>query len=161
MEYFSAKDKNLAIKIFDLGLKRFGDKAEYVRIYMEFMSNMNDDNNTRWIFLINLIFQIHFYQEFSTNASSTRIRPTTKWRPSGPSISSSSVTWAICNQCTRCRFLICLFSNFYFKVENRRIEKILHQEATTDEPTKKSEGRKESALLIDRFVFVSNSTHIT
>ena len=40
-------DKNLAIKIFDLGLKRFGDKAEYVRIYMEFMSNMNDDNNTR------------------------------------------------------------------------------------------------------------------
>ena len=47
MEYFSAKDKNLAIKIFDLGLKRFSHKAEYVRIYMEFMSNMNDDNNTR------------------------------------------------------------------------------------------------------------------
>ena len=49
MEYFSAKDKNLAIKIFDLGLKRFGDKAEFVRIYMEFMSNMNDDNNTRFV----------------------------------------------------------------------------------------------------------------
>ena len=47
MEYYSAKDKNLAIKIFELGLKRFSDKPEYVRQYMDFMSNMNDDNNTR------------------------------------------------------------------------------------------------------------------
>ena len=36
-----------------------------------------------------------------------------------------------------------------FQVENRRIEKILHREATEDTP-KKAEGRKESALLIDR-----------
>jgi cleavage stimulation factor subunit 3 len=47
MEYYSAKDKTLAIKIFELGLKRFSDKPEYVRQYMDFMSNMNDDNNTR------------------------------------------------------------------------------------------------------------------
>ena len=39
----------MAIKIFDLGLKRFGDRAEFVRIYMELMSNMNDDNNTRFV----------------------------------------------------------------------------------------------------------------
>ena len=49
MEYYSAKDKNLAIKIFELGLKRFSDKPEYVRQYMDFMSNMNDDNNTRYV----------------------------------------------------------------------------------------------------------------
>jgi hypothetical protein len=50
MEYYSAKDKTLAIKIFELGLKRFSDKPEYVRQYMDFMSNMNDDNNTRVLY---------------------------------------------------------------------------------------------------------------
>ena len=49
MEYYSAKDKNLAIKIFELGLKRFSAKPEYVRQYMDFMSTMNDDNNTRLV----------------------------------------------------------------------------------------------------------------
>merc|ERR1711970_563526 len=49
-EYYSAKDKTLAIKIFELGLKRFSDKPEYVRQYMDFMSNMNDDNNTRVLY---------------------------------------------------------------------------------------------------------------
>ena len=38
----------------------------------------------------------------------------------------------------------------FWQVENRRIEKILHQEATEETP-KKTEGRKESALLIDRW----------
>lgn len=50
MEYYCAKDKNLAFKIFELGLKRFADKPDYVRQYMDFMSNMNDDNNTRVLY---------------------------------------------------------------------------------------------------------------
>ena len=50
MEYFCAKDKNLAFKIFELSLKRIADKPEYVRQYVDFMSNMNDDNNTRFVF---------------------------------------------------------------------------------------------------------------
>ena len=29
-------------------MKRFADKPDYVRQYMDFMSNMNDDNNTRY-----------------------------------------------------------------------------------------------------------------
>ena len=63
MEYFCAKDKNLAFKIFELGLKRFADKPEYVRQYVDFMSNMNDDNNTRFVFLT---FSKKFFSFFCT-----------------------------------------------------------------------------------------------
>jgi len=123
MEYFSAKDKNLAIKIFDLGLKRFGDKAEFVRIYMEFMSNMNDDNNTRVLY------------ERVLNEDQTDDKMETIW---------SKYLEFECN--------VGDLQSMH-KVENRRIEKILHQEATEETP-KKTEGRKESALLIDRYRFL-------
>ena len=37
-----------------------------------------------------------------------------------------------------------------YQVENRRIQKILHRTDDIDDPNKKIETRKESALLIDR-----------
>eukprot|EP00117_Sycon_ciliatum_P001279 scpid51332/ scgid7007/ Cleavage stimulation factor subunit 3; CF-1 77 kDa subunit; Cleavage stimulation factor 77 kDa subunit len=50
MEYACSKDKTIAIKIFELGLKRFATELEYVKAYLQFMISLNEDNNTRVLF---------------------------------------------------------------------------------------------------------------
>lgn len=50
MEYYCSKDKNIAFRIFELGLKKFGDNPEYVSSYIDYLSHLNEDNNTRVLF---------------------------------------------------------------------------------------------------------------
>ncbi|KAL0281231.1 UNVERIFIED_CONTAM: hypothetical protein PYX00_002281 [Menopon gallinae] len=50
MEYYCSKDKNIAFRIFELGLKKFGDNPDYVRCYIDYLSHLNEDNNTRVLF---------------------------------------------------------------------------------------------------------------
>ncbi|KAJ8314575.1 hypothetical protein KUTeg_006725 [Tegillarca granosa] len=50
MEYYCSKEKTVALKIFELGLKKYGGIPEYVLCYMEFMSHLNEDNNTRVLY---------------------------------------------------------------------------------------------------------------
>ncbi|KAK7107878.1 cleavage stimulation factor subunit 3-like [Littorina saxatilis] len=50
MEYYCSKEKSIALKIFELGLKRFSDCPDYALNYIEFMSHLNEDNNTRVLF---------------------------------------------------------------------------------------------------------------
>ena len=35
------QDKNVAFKIFELGLKKYGEFPEYVKSYVDFMSHVN------------------------------------------------------------------------------------------------------------------------
>lgn len=41
MEYYCSKDKNIAFRIFELGLKKFGDNPDYVRCYIDYLSHLN------------------------------------------------------------------------------------------------------------------------
>ncbi|CAG9770173.1 unnamed protein product [Ceutorhynchus assimilis] len=50
MEYYCSKDKNIAFRIFELGLKKFADIPEYVTSYIDYLSHLNEDNNTRVLF---------------------------------------------------------------------------------------------------------------
>ncbi|XP_032581084.1 protein suppressor of forked [Drosophila sechellia] len=50
MEYYCSKDKEIAFRIFELGLKRFGGSPEYVMCYIDYLSHLNEDNNTRVLF---------------------------------------------------------------------------------------------------------------
>ncbi|KAK0086162.1 hypothetical protein PV325_003667 [Microctonus aethiopoides] len=50
MEYYCTKDKNIAFRIFELGLKKFGDNPEYILCYIDYLSHLNEDNNTRVLF---------------------------------------------------------------------------------------------------------------
>uniref|UniRef100_A0A915DS50 Suppressor of forked domain-containing protein n=1 Tax=Ditylenchus dipsaci TaxID=166011 RepID=A0A915DS50_9BILA len=50
MEYYCSKNKQVAMRIFDLGLKRFSNDSEYALSYVDFLSHLNEDNNTRVIF---------------------------------------------------------------------------------------------------------------
>lgn len=50
MEYYCSKDKSVAFKIFELGLKKYGDIPEYVLAYIDYLSHLNEDNNTRVLF---------------------------------------------------------------------------------------------------------------
>lgn len=47
MEYYCSKDTDIAIRIFDLGLKKYGDEPDYALAYVDFLSHLNEDNNTR------------------------------------------------------------------------------------------------------------------
>lgn len=50
MEYYCSKDKNIAFRIFELGLKKFGDTPDYIVGYIDYLSHLNEDNNTRVLF---------------------------------------------------------------------------------------------------------------
>ena len=45
MEYHISKDQGIAGKIFELGLKKFGDTPEYVAQYLDFLIQLNDENS--------------------------------------------------------------------------------------------------------------------
>ncbi|KAL1140992.1 hypothetical protein AAG570_000918, partial [Ranatra chinensis] len=50
MEYYCSKDKNIAFRIFELGLKKFANNPQYVLCYIDYLSHLNEDNNTRVLF---------------------------------------------------------------------------------------------------------------
>ncbi|EDO40717.1 predicted protein [Nematostella vectensis] len=50
MEYYCGKDKAVAFKIFELGLKKYTNEADFVLPYVDYLSHLNDDNNTRVLF---------------------------------------------------------------------------------------------------------------
>jgi cleavage stimulation factor subunit 3 len=50
LEFYSQKDRTVANKIFELGLKRFPLEVDFILPYAEFLRNGNDDNNTRVLF---------------------------------------------------------------------------------------------------------------
>lgn len=50
MEYYCSKDKDIAFRIFELGLKKFGGSPDYVMCYVDYLSHLNEDNNTRVLF---------------------------------------------------------------------------------------------------------------
>lgn len=41
MEYYCSKDKDIAFRIFELGLKKFGGSPEYVMCYIDYLSHLN------------------------------------------------------------------------------------------------------------------------
>ncbi|KAG0424775.1 hypothetical protein HPB47_027996, partial [Ixodes persulcatus] len=43
MEYYCSK-------IFELGLKKYGDNSDYILAYVDYLSHLNEDNNTRVLF---------------------------------------------------------------------------------------------------------------
>ncbi|KHN81350.1 Cleavage stimulation factor subunit 3 [Toxocara canis] len=50
MEYYCSKDTDVAIRVFDMGLKKYGDEPDYALAYVDFLSHLNEDNNTRVVF---------------------------------------------------------------------------------------------------------------
>lgn len=38
------------MRVFDLGLKKYGDDPDYACAYVEFLTHLNEDNNTRVVF---------------------------------------------------------------------------------------------------------------
>jgi cleavage stimulation factor subunit 3 len=50
MEFYSNKEAGIATKIFELGLKRFAEVAEYVKTYFSFLILVNDEPNARALF---------------------------------------------------------------------------------------------------------------
>lgn len=45
MEYHCSKDPSVATRIFELGLKVFGEKIEFVDRYLSFLITINDDQS--------------------------------------------------------------------------------------------------------------------
>ena len=41
MEYLVNKDKTIALKIFELGMKKFGDEPGYIMTYLEHLAHLN------------------------------------------------------------------------------------------------------------------------
>jgi cleavage stimulation factor subunit 3 len=47
MEYYCTKDAKIAGNIFELGFKKFKTNADYILEYLDFLSHLNEANNTR------------------------------------------------------------------------------------------------------------------
>jgi cleavage stimulation factor subunit 3 len=46
MEYHNSDDKAIATKVFELGVKAYQDKSEYVIHYLNFLIQINDEPST-------------------------------------------------------------------------------------------------------------------
>lgn len=58
MEYYCSKDKDIAFRIFELGLKRFGGSPEYVMCYIDYLSHLNGN----FVFIFFKLFnKLYFY----------------------------------------------------------------------------------------------------
>lgn len=57
MEYYCSKDKNIAFRIFELGLKKFSNCPEYVLCYIDYLSHLNGTS----IYYAKLIHYVKFY----------------------------------------------------------------------------------------------------
>ena len=44
---FLMQDKSVAFKIFELGLKKWSSNVDFVLAYLDYLSHLNEDNNTR------------------------------------------------------------------------------------------------------------------
>lgn len=53
MEYYCSKDKDIAFRIFELGLKRFGGSPEYVMCYVDYLSHLNGLFTSIFLIFIN------------------------------------------------------------------------------------------------------------
>lgn len=47
MEYYCSKDKDIAFRIFELGLKKFGGSPDYVMCYVDYLSHLNGNFSRR------------------------------------------------------------------------------------------------------------------
>lgn len=50
MEYYCTKDNNIAYNIFNLGLKKHPANVDYILAYIDYMTHLNEDHNTRVLF---------------------------------------------------------------------------------------------------------------
>ncbi|EGG15959.1 cleavage stimulation factor subunit 3 [Cavenderia fasciculata] len=50
IEYYINQDTKTARDIFEIGLKKFGTDITFVNFYVDFLSNLNEENNTRVLF---------------------------------------------------------------------------------------------------------------
>ncbi|EGT53338.1 CBN-SUF-1 protein [Caenorhabditis brenneri] len=50
MEHNCMKEQDVAIRVFKLGLKKYENEPEFGLAYANFLSNLNEDNNTRVVF---------------------------------------------------------------------------------------------------------------
>ena len=41
MEYLVTKDKTIALKIFELGMKKFGDEPKYIMTFLDHLTHLN------------------------------------------------------------------------------------------------------------------------
>lgn len=54
------QDKNVAFKIFELGLKKFGHNPEYIVCYIDFMGHLNGNSNL----VVKCLFRMHILMIF-------------------------------------------------------------------------------------------------
>lgn len=68
MEYYCTKDKNIAFRIFELGLKKFGDNPDYILCYIDYLSHLNGKKmcekviyNFLYVYVYNVTVVNHYY----------------------------------------------------------------------------------------------------
>lgn len=92
MEYYCTKDKNIAFRIFELGLKKFADNPDYILCYIDYLSHLNGKN-----------FTMQTVYDFSTNAIPNLIHPSLLQRITTREFYSREyyrlVAWSRKNQC--------------------------------------------------------------
>lgn len=76
MEYYCSKDKDIAFRIFELGLKRFGGSPEFVMSYIDYLSHLNGNAVGLVVFVstsVTLFFVCQFSEDNNTRVLFERV----------------------------------------------------------------------------------------
>lgn len=73
MEYYCSKDKDIAFRIFELGLKRFGGSPEFVMCYIDYLSHLNGMYTQFIVFFLIILLYISFSEDNNTRVLFERV----------------------------------------------------------------------------------------
>lgn len=141
MEHFCQKDKNVACKIFELGLKKFPHEINFILAYIEFLKNLNEENNTRVLF--ERVLSTTGTTNTSTNSTSSTTATTASSNSSPASLENEK--------------LIDIWNKFLEFESNigdlASITKVEKRRAQAIEKSPKLNNKSETVWLIDRYKF--------
>ncbi|XP_031756596.1 cleavage stimulation factor subunit 3 [Xenopus tropicalis] len=145
MEYYFSKDTSVAFKIFELGLKKYGDIPEYVLAYIDYLSHLNEDNNTRVLFERKIRVSLNINFVYGRPVIETAVRDDSLKSRTFPCAALSLLLYTVIEIWAR---FLAFESNIgdlasILKVEKRRYTAFKEE----------YEG-KETALLVDRYKFM-------
>lgn len=73
MEYYCSKDKNIAFRIFELGLKKFSHSPEYVLCYIDYLSHLNGELTVATLMKKFIIFSFYNRNFCFSEDNNTRV----------------------------------------------------------------------------------------
>lgn len=116
--FLTFQEKTIALKIFELGLKRFADIPEYALCYIDFMSHLNGKLSMKVSFIYCFIFLKHISNMNKVSYNFKHTTSITKWNQIHLFMAIKIIFHFVHIFCSLCIYLFCHHHQHYCHHKN-------------------------------------------